>query len=131
GGNGGNAEVSSKDVLAFTGVADLRAPFGKWGTLLLDPGALSIDRGAAATIATNLNTADVSISGESVDVQASITYGGATSRSLSLAATNGTLTVEPGVSITSTTSALNVSLTATTGVQLSGASVETHGGNLS
>src|SRR5205823_5874991 len=36
-GNGGFAEVSSKGVLNYTGVADLRAPNGVVGTLLLDP----------------------------------------------------------------------------------------------
>ncbi|MEJ8838751.1 YDG domain-containing protein [Ramlibacter sp. AN1133] len=37
GGNGGFAEVSGKRSLAFGGSADLRAPQGKAGTLLLDP----------------------------------------------------------------------------------------------
>ncbi len=37
GGNGGNAEVSGKANLAFDGTADLGAPAGKSGTLLLDP----------------------------------------------------------------------------------------------
>lgn len=37
GGDGGFAEVSSKGALSYTGVADLRADFGKLGTLLLDP----------------------------------------------------------------------------------------------
>lgn len=36
-GNGGFAEVSGKQNLAFTGSADLRAPRGALGTLLLDP----------------------------------------------------------------------------------------------
>ena len=42
GGDGGKAEVSSKGVLAFTGHADLSAPKGKAGTLLLDPTELDI-----------------------------------------------------------------------------------------
>jgi hypothetical protein len=37
GGNGGFAEVSGRANLTFTGLADLRAPLGDWGTLLLDP----------------------------------------------------------------------------------------------
>jgi filamentous hemagglutinin family protein len=36
-GDGGFAEVSSKGVLNYTGVADLRATNGKFGALLLDP----------------------------------------------------------------------------------------------
>ena len=37
GGNGGFAEVSSRGVLRYTGLTDLRAPRGQWGELLLDP----------------------------------------------------------------------------------------------
>ena len=37
GGDGGFAEVSSKGVLSYNGFGDLRAPAGKFGTLLLDP----------------------------------------------------------------------------------------------
>ena len=40
GGDGGLAEVSSKDSLGFSGFADLHADAGKNGTLLLDPGSL-------------------------------------------------------------------------------------------
>ena len=37
GGNGGFAEVSGKQNLEFTGTADLTAPQGELGELLLDP----------------------------------------------------------------------------------------------
>ena len=37
GGNGGFAEVSGKAVLSYKGLADLSAPKGTFGTLLLDP----------------------------------------------------------------------------------------------
>lgn len=43
GGDGGFAEVSGKEHLAFTGRADLRAPKGRNGTLLLDPNDLVIE----------------------------------------------------------------------------------------
>ncbi len=42
GGNGGSAEVSSHGVLGFNGTADLRAPQGQIGTLLLDPENVTI-----------------------------------------------------------------------------------------
>ena len=45
GGNGGNVEVSGKQVLAYDGLADLRAPKGKAGTLLLDPYDVTIWNG--------------------------------------------------------------------------------------
>ena len=42
GGDGGNAEVSGKSILAYSGSADLRAALGNWGTLLLDPYNLTL-----------------------------------------------------------------------------------------
>lgn len=47
GGDGGLMEVSGKKYLAFDGTADGRAPAGLAGTLLLDPGSLTVaDAGA-------------------------------------------------------------------------------------
>jgi filamentous hemagglutinin family protein len=46
GGDGGFAEVSSKGQLSYTGFGDLRAPAGKFGTLLLDPYNLRISNEA-------------------------------------------------------------------------------------
>ena len=48
GGDGGFAEVSSKGQLSYTGFGDLRAPAGKFGTLLLDPHNLTISDSADA-----------------------------------------------------------------------------------
>ncbi|MCA3586305.1 MAG: filamentous hemagglutinin N-terminal domain-containing protein [Methylocystis sp.] len=45
GGRGGEAEVSSRGVLNYTGWTDLRAPLGAWGTLLLDPYNITISNG--------------------------------------------------------------------------------------
>ena len=42
GGNGGNVEVSGKEYLDFRGSADLLAPRGQGGTLLLDPSTLTV-----------------------------------------------------------------------------------------
>jgi hypothetical protein len=49
GGNGGFAEVSGKEVLQYDGTADLRAPQGKGGTLLLDPKFINIVSGGSAS----------------------------------------------------------------------------------
>jgi filamentous hemagglutinin family protein len=49
GGDGGQAEVSSRGVLAYTGTTDLRAPLGAWGTLLLDPYNITISDGTQTT----------------------------------------------------------------------------------
>lgn len=53
GGNGAFAEVSGKQTLNFQGLADLRAPAGRIGQLLLDPASLTIQ---AAGPDTNLLT---------------------------------------------------------------------------
>ncbi|TNC09919.1 filamentous hemagglutinin N-terminal domain-containing protein, partial [Methylobacterium terricola] len=45
GGDGGEAEVSSKGVLAYAGFADLTAARGRLGTLLLDPYNITISSG--------------------------------------------------------------------------------------
>ena len=42
-GNGGFAEISGKQTLSFAGLADLRAPKGGFGTLLLDPADFFLD----------------------------------------------------------------------------------------
>lgn len=50
GGNGGFAEVSGKRSLEFTGRADLRAPAGTAGTLLLDPNDITIVASGTTTV---------------------------------------------------------------------------------
>ncbi len=52
GGDGGFAEVSGKDRLAFRGRADLRAAHGDVGTLLLDPDDITISNGASTVSGT-------------------------------------------------------------------------------
>lgn len=48
-GNGGEAEVSGKATLAYTGFANLSAAHGAFGTLLLDPFNVTISSGAQTT----------------------------------------------------------------------------------
>ncbi|WP_345840346.1 hypothetical protein [Devosia psychrophila] len=48
-GNGGEAEVSGKALLAYTGFTDLSATNGAFGTLLLDPYNVTISTGPTAT----------------------------------------------------------------------------------
>lgn len=50
GGDGGFVEVSGKDYLEFTGLADLRAARGRKGTLLLDPEDITIVHEPASTL---------------------------------------------------------------------------------
>ncbi len=60
GGNGGFAEVSGKESLVFRGTADLRAPNGAVGTLLLDPRNIEIKTGGTDAVATNDQFAEFS-----------------------------------------------------------------------
>src|SRR5439155_6713802 len=53
GGNGGSAEVSGKASLENRGFADLRSPFGRTGTLLLDPKFIVIAALGADAVASN------------------------------------------------------------------------------
>ena len=60
GGDGGFAEVSGKQNLSYLGTADLRAPNGSFGTLLLDPADYYVDivggptRPPGASVITNV-----------------------------------------------------------------------------
>ncbi len=47
GGNGGFAEVSGKEFLVYRGAADLTAPAGRFGTLLLDPRDITVQASGA------------------------------------------------------------------------------------
>lgn len=63
GGDGGFVEVSGKLTLNYTGFSDRRAPFGKWGMLLLDPINVVIDPGVdETTLEANLASGDVTVS---------------------------------------------------------------------
>ncbi len=59
-GAGGEAEVSGKDALLYTGFADLRSSNGAKGTLLLDPKNIIIETGGADTLPGNTAFTDVS-----------------------------------------------------------------------
>ncbi len=50
GGDGGFVEVSGKETLNFYGFVDARAPFGKIGTLLLDPKNITVANGGSAAL---------------------------------------------------------------------------------
>ncbi|MFN7305371.1 MAG: beta strand repeat-containing protein, partial [Acetobacteraceae bacterium] len=53
--------VSSRGVLNYTGFADLRAPLGAWGTLLLDPSNITLSNGTQTTEAGLTATTDDSV----------------------------------------------------------------------
>ncbi|WP_035707127.1 filamentous hemagglutinin N-terminal domain-containing protein [Niveispirillum irakense] len=53
GGDGGFAEVSSRDVITLTGDVDMSAAKGKTGTFLLDPSTLKIVAGAGGSLNNN------------------------------------------------------------------------------
>ncbi|NDW44232.1 filamentous hemagglutinin N-terminal domain-containing protein, partial [Ruegeria sp. PrR005] len=63
GGDGGFIEVSSSRVLSYGGLADTRAGYGRWGTLLLDPQDITINPGAGGetTLEANLELGNVTL----------------------------------------------------------------------
>ncbi len=78
-GDGGFAEVSGKDYLGMSGFADLGATRGAFGTLLLDPGSVTIQDGPNASI--DLNTFNdgwitSQLASASVTIQTSAASGG-------------------------------------------------------
>ncbi|MDR7994041.1 filamentous hemagglutinin N-terminal domain-containing protein [Thermosynechococcus sp. TG252] len=92
-GNGGFAEVSARNNLYVTGFADLRAPNGSFGTLLLDPGSITIQNGPGSN--TGPNTFD--------DAHIVGQLGSANLTISTAAATSGgpeTITVQSGTNIT-------------------------------
>jgi filamentous hemagglutinin family protein len=113
GGDGGVAESSGKQTLDFRGTADLRAPRGKAGSLLLDPNDIYITTGSdtyitptagspfvfestntpavltPATLTTQLGLSDVSVytASGSITVQSPVSW--STASELTLSAANG------------------------------------------
>ncbi|WP_128576403.1 GLUG motif-containing protein [Pseudomonas sp. BAY1663] len=94
GGDGGQAEVSGKAVLGFTGTVDLSAAHGAFGDLLLDPYDLTISSGtggsATATADDSTLGADT-LEGLLADANVTVSTGTAGSQ-------NGDITVASAVS---------------------------------
>ena len=136
-GNGGSAEVSSHDVLGFTGTIDLTAANGQTGTLLLDPENVTISSSASgpglvfngstgtpdadnsvitpAFLESALSNADITIATGStgsqsgnITVSSGLTW--ASAHTLTLTAANN-IEIEAAISITGTTSASGLILT--------------------
>jgi hypothetical protein len=119
GGDGGSAEVSGKNHLAFDGKAILAAPRGREGTLLLDPTNITVAEGGAAPY-TNVNAFAAGGANETVDPDALNAVGG----SVVLQASNN-ITVSDAVNLTTA----NAGLTAQAGGDITvGASISTNNG---
>ena len=107
GGNGGNAEVSGKQSLLFTGTADLLAPYGKRGTLLLDPTDITIapDDGinqvpSGITSLNGFSTWSSSANSGSQTITDTVVQNLLNNGSLSLQATNSITVAAPITSLT-------------------------------
>ncbi|MFL9866911.1 autotransporter-associated beta strand repeat-containing protein [Paraburkholderia fungorum] len=122
GGNGGNAEVSSKGVLAVDGTADLSAPNGQRGTLLLDPTDLCIVTADPVTCGT----------GDSY-VLTSTLVGLSLTANLALAATNSIIFMADLALNTgpAPTFVASISLTSGGAINMGGHSLSTNGGDIS
>ncbi len=133
--NGGSAEVSSKNELDYSGVADLHANGGAAGTLLLDPLNITIDGilAAATDIALDLG-GNVTISTPTIGAQAgNITVNSAISwfgtGALKLQAAND-ITVNKNIKSTTTSTGNDGSITLAAGgnVALNNAALSTKTG---
>ena len=157
GGNGGLAEVSGKQTLDFRGTADLRAPMGRAGTLLLDPATLTIGTTAdlngdgtgvdvtlsptvvgttingsqitALAVEGLLNSGNLSLSATgNISVDAAITKTGTSVSTLSLRSSIGNISINNQIS--SSSGSLNVSLTADGGQVTVSNPISTFGGSV-
>jgi hypothetical protein len=139
-GNGGDAEVSGKAKLGYTGFTDLSAANGAFGTLLLDPRNVTISGGTTTTdggfipnaddsiinatlLQTALGSANVSVTTGSnglqngnITVAAPLTWGAATRLTLTAA---GGIAINAPISITGA-GGLTLSATAQSGVTTTG-----------
>ncbi|MGV3627849.1 MAG: filamentous hemagglutinin N-terminal domain-containing protein [Betaproteobacteria bacterium] len=108
GGNGGFAEVSGKESLVFKGTADLRAPLGTTGTLLLDPKNIRITAAGADAVATNDAFADNATA--TSDLSSTNVVAAMNAANLVLQANND-ITVETNVNVAAGTGTANQNLT--------------------
>lgn len=142
GGNGGQAEVSSKGNLGFDGLADLHAANGNSGTLLLDPGSLFLGNvgdftflgddfvKVDATIATlNTGTNVTQTASNNINVLGDINWTGA--GSLTLTAGNDAH-IESDIGSTFNGTAAQGAVTINTGnnIYLGNSDISTVGGNI-
>ncbi|MDR3495760.1 MAG: filamentous hemagglutinin N-terminal domain-containing protein, partial [Ancalomicrobiaceae bacterium] len=135
GGNGGEVEVSSHGLLAYSGLTVLTAPMGKTGTLLLDPYNVTISD--AANSGTGLNagsltpglTSNIAISTlETALNTANVTITTGTSSSPGLDAGNITLTSASNAALRWSSSA-TLTLTAANSISL-GTAIDAAAGGL-
>ncbi len=70
GGDGGFVEVSGKETLTFDGVVDTRAPFGKIGTLLLDPKNITIATGLKKELQISPDTLNTALTSDQCNYSA-------------------------------------------------------------
>jgi len=152
GGNGGFVEVSGKRSLIFAGQADMSAPMGAAGSILLDPDNLYVTaagvptgNGAATEDTTdpfNSILADAYVTVTSINAivgavtlsavaniifETSVALG---ANPTSLTATAGTDVTMAGFGFTATNASTNVSLTATTGGVTGLGATDLNGGTL-
>ncbi len=136
GGDGGSVKVSSGGSLDFEGVANLSAPAGHRGGLLLDPTDVLVDAAYASGIEATLNTgSDVTVStaiggtdAGNITIAAPITKTAGTDATLTFTADNNII-INGSCDITSTAGALNVVLNAIGNVTL-GSQISSNHGNV-
>lgn len=137
GGKGGLAEVSSAGKVRYTGLADLRAPRGAWGTMLLDPLNITISNDEGATVSASTVEANLATGNWTLDTSAP-PYGGDGEAPGNInvnadldwtAATTLTLQADNNISIGASVSAPNggLNLQAAFGINVMGAAILANG----
>ncbi|MDP1026489.1 YDG domain-containing protein [Sphingomonas sp. KR1UV-12] len=69
GGDGGQLEVSGKEVLHYAGIADALAPMGRTGDLLLDPTNITIEGGSGTSGDWTSGTGDITVYAATLEAQ--------------------------------------------------------------
>ena len=102
GGDGGQAEVSGKQMLAYSGVTDARAPLGLTGDLLLDPASINIvdgGTGSGAITGSTVYEKDLEAQLANITLQATGTSYSDYIR-LNDLTTDGVITLQPNINLT-------------------------------
>ncbi|WP_108123926.1 filamentous hemagglutinin N-terminal domain-containing protein [Saccharospirillum mangrovi] len=128
GGDGGFAEVSGKQNLAFYGLADLSAAFGKFGVLLLDPTNINIVAGAGSDDIELTNSGDVLFGDGAGDFEIGTDTINTQTANVVLQASND-ITQAIGADINIANAGTSITLQAGNDIELN-AGITTNGGNI-
>jgi len=129
-GDGGQAEVSGKGTLTFTGYVNLSSPFGRTGNLLLDPENVTIQSNSGTNVNESLSSGTYTPNGDNaiIDVTNLVTALASSNVTVTTGSTgsqNGDITVASAISWSSGNT---LTLTAANNIYLNANITATNGG---